>query len=109
MVLLSIVRLRFVGKGLCHDIGLHLKKTALALEPCTCVWQIVQAWYWTAWLWNDGISGALKLSFTVWHCRQSVFTLLLASRRAFCEPCGEWHEVHPSTLTGGCSNTNGPA
>ena len=80
--LTSIVWLDLLYKDFVMILA-SLEEDRLAFEPCTCVWQIVHAWYWTAWLWNVGMPGAVKLSVTVWHCRQSVFTLLWVSSRAF--------------------------
>jgi hypothetical protein len=41
----------------------------------------VQAWYWLAWLWKEGVPGAVKFIDAVWHCRHSELTLLRVSRR----------------------------
>src|ERR1041385_6708364 len=70
---------------------------------------MVQAWYFWAWLWNDGMAGAVESTVKVWHSRQSRFTLLRRSSRGFDDPWAEWHATHPSVLTGACSKAKGPA
>jgi hypothetical protein len=39
----------------------------------------------------------------LWHWLQSVFTFGIFNSRAFCEPCGVWHPMHPSAFTAACS------
>jgi hypothetical protein len=63
-----------------------LNNTRSELEPCMAVWHIVQAWYFWAWLWNDGAAGAGASTVSVWHSRQSWFTLLRFSNRGFDDP-----------------------
>src|SRR5262245_46347915 len=70
---------------------------------------MVQAWYFWAWLWNDGVPGMLESTVMVWHSRQSRLTLLRRSSRGLEDPCGAWQDTQPSVLTGGCSKENGPA
>src|ERR1700677_4387182 len=44
----------------------------------------------------------------LWHWLHSTLMFGIFSIRAFCEPCGVWHPMHPSPFTGVCSYTNGP-
>src|SRR5262249_40081385 len=70
---------------------------------------MVHAWYFCAWLWNDGIPGTEESTVSVWHSRHSKFTFERLSSRGFEEPWGVWQLTQPSVFTGTCSNTNGPA
>src|ERR1051326_1020578 len=70
---------------------------------------MVQAWYFWAWLWNEGIAGAPASTVNVWHSRQSRLTLLRRNSRGLDDPCGMWQATQPSVLTGACSNAKGPA
>src|SRR5262249_9883192 len=72
------------------------------------VWHMVQAWYFWAWLWNDGIPGAGASTVSVWHSRQSRFTWLRFNNLGLLEPCGVWQATQPSILTGACSQERGP-
>src|SRR5712692_2726171 len=73
------------------------------------VWQSVQARYFWAWLWNDGVAGAPASAENAWHSRQSRLTCARFSKRAFDEPCGVWQATQPSIFTALCSKTKGPA
>src|SRR6476646_10063523 len=70
---------------------------------------MVQAWYFWAWLWNEGAAGAGVSTVRVWHSRQSRFTLLRRNSLGLLEPCGVWHAMQPSVLMGACSQAKGPA
>src|SRR5215471_18069273 len=70
---------------------------------------MVQAWYFWAWLWNDGAFGAGASTVNVWHSRQTRFTWLRFSKRGLLDPWGVWQAMQPSVLTGACSHANGPA
>src|SRR6202050_1510911 len=47
-----------------------------------------------------------KLEGHSWQTRR---TTCRVSIRALDEPCGWWHAMQPSSFTGACSYTNGPA
>src|ERR1700732_1300123 len=70
---------------------------------------MVQAWYFEAWLWNDGAEGAGASTVNVWHSRHTRLTLLRFNKRGFEEPWGVWQATQPSVLTGACSKAKGPA
>src|SRR5215472_16280130 len=70
---------------------------------------MVQAWYFVAWLWNEGALGAGASTVSVWHSRQTRFTWLRLSNLGLLEPCGVWQATQPSVLTGACSHAKGPA
>src|ERR1039457_2095955 len=74
------------------------------------VWQMVHAWYCTAWLCAGPIGKVVvKFGDGEWHWRQMVLTLARLSRLGFGPPCGVWQATQPSVLTTACSYTKGPA
>ena len=87
----------------------------VGVAPWILTWHAVQFLYrGSAMLWEDDCVGMLlpvrpNPSAPLWHSRQTVKTTGRRRSLAFVEPCGKWHDSHPSTRTGGMFEEERPA